>query len=226
MCLKKPEWAVLAIVLLSFAIGACLYPSMPGRMASHWNTSGFVDSYTDKTTGLFLMPVISLMMFFAFVLIPRVDPLKHNIVKFRKFFDIFIVMLMVFLLYVYSLTIVWNSGVRFDMILGLMPAFVALFYYIGILLDHAQRNWFIGIRTPWTLSDERVWLLTHKKGARLFKLSALIAVLGMFAEDYAIWFLLLPVILSSAYLIVYSYFEFQKKPVKKAVRKVKRKKRK
>jgi uncharacterized membrane protein len=211
----------LGIVILSFAIAVYLYPMMPDRVASHWNAQGQVDGYTDKFWGLFIMPLVSIALLLLFVAIPRIDPLKENIQKFRKTFDIFVILVLLFLLYLFSLTIIWNFGTKFNMIWALVPAFVGLFYYVGILVENAKRNWFIGIRTPWTIMNENVWNRTHKLGGKLFKISALIAVLGMLFEDYALWFVLVPIIAVSAYLFVYSYFEFQKEMMKKPKKKKK-----
>jgi len=88
---------------------------MPDEMASHWNFKGEVDDYLPKFWGLFLMPIISLGLFLLFLLIPKIDPLKANIEKFRKYFDGFMVLMMVFLFYIYLLSIIWNLGKRFDM---------------------------------------------------------------------------------------------------------------
>jgi uncharacterized membrane protein len=85
-----------------------------------------------------------------------------------------------------------------------------LFYYLGILVENAKQNWFIGIRTPWTLSSEKVWNKTHKIGGKLFKVAGLIAFAGILFQDYAIYFVLVPVILIAVYLVIYSYFEYQK----------------
>jgi len=62
----------------------------------------------------------------------------------------------------------------------MVPALGILFYYCGILIENAKRNWFIGIRTPWTLSNEKVWERTHKIGGKLFKIAGLIAFLWYF----------------------------------------------
>jgi len=222
MCIKtKSEMFCLGIVILSFAIAVYLYPMMPDRVASHWNVQGQVDGYTDKFWGLFIMPLVSIALLLLFVAIPRIDPLKENIQKFRKTFDIFVILVLLFLLYLFGLTIIWNFGTKFNMIWALVPAFVGLFYYVGILVENAKRNWFIGIRTPWTIMNENVWNRTHKLGGKLFKISALIAVLGMLFEDYALWFVLFPVIAVSAYLVVYSYFEYQKEMMKKPKKKKK-----
>ena len=208
--MKKNKIIILGIISLSFIIAIYVYPQMPEKMASHWNTQGEVDNYMSKFWSLFLMPIISIGLFLLFILIPKIDPLKENIEKFRKYFDGFIVLIMIFLFYVYLLTIFWNIGIRFNMTQFMMPALGILFYYCGILVENAKRNWFIGIRTPWTLSNEKVWDKTHKIGGKLFKVTGIIAFLGIFLPKYAIFFVIIPVISVAVYTIIYSYFEHQK----------------
>lgn len=208
--MRKSEMIVLGIILVSFLVGICFYPRMPGAMASHWNIRGEVDGYMSNFWGLFLMPSISVGLLLLFVLIPKIDPLKANIEKFRKYYDGLVVLTIVFLFYLYLLTIFWNMGLRFNMIQLLAPALGILFYYCGVLIEKAKRNWFIGIRTPWTLSSEKVWEKTHKIGGRLFKVAGVVALFGVLFHDYAMFFVVVPVILIAAYTVVYSYFEYQK----------------
>lgn len=198
------------IIILSFVIGIYYYPQMPDKLASHWNAQGEVNGYTSKFWGLFLMPIISVGLLLLFTLIPRIDPLKSNIQQFRQYFDGFVVLIMVFLFYLYLLTIFWNLGYTFNMITFLSPAFAILFYYTGILIENAKRNWFIGIRTPWTMSSDKVWDKTHKIGGKLFKIAGILAILAIFFESYAILIIVVPVIIVSIYTVVYSYFEYQK----------------
>jgi len=208
--MKKIHIIILGIVLVSFIIAIYFYPSMPERMASHWNAKGEVDGSLPKFWGLFLMPIVSLGMFLLFIFIPKIDPLKKNIEKFRKQFDMFIVMIILFLLYIYILTLFWNLDYRFDMTIMIVPAMGILFFYIGFLVEKAKRNWFVGIRTPWTLSNDVVWEKTHKLGGKLFKAAGVIAFFGIFFGEYAIWFVLVPVISVSVYLVAYSYFEYKR----------------
>jgi uncharacterized membrane protein len=149
-------------------------------------------------------------MFLLFIFIPRIDPLKSNIQQFRKHYDGFVVLIMVFLFYLYLLTIFWNSGYIFNMTVFLSPALAILFYYSGVLIENAKRNWFIGIRTPWTMSSDKVWDKTHKIGGKLFKIAGVIALFAIFFERFAIIIIIVPVILTSIYTFVYSYFEYQK----------------
>ncbi len=213
--MRKYSLAMAFIILLSFGIGIYFYPQMPELMPSHWNGRGDVNGYLPKFWGLFLMPLISLALLGLFLAIPRIDPLKENIKKFRVHFDRFILMILGFLLYIYILTILWALGYTFQFIYAMVPAFSALFYYAGVLTENAKQNWFIGIRTPWTLSSETVWNKTHRLGGKLFKLAAFISLAGLLFQDYAIWIMIIPVIFVAAYTIVYSYVEFQKEQTKK-----------
>jgi uncharacterized membrane protein len=216
--MKKTTIIILGIIITSFALGILLYPSMPERMASHWNLEGNVNGYISKFWGVFLMPLLSLLLLAFFLIIPLIDPMRENIKKFRAYFDRFVIIIIAFLFYLYILTLLWNMGYAFDMVLFLTPAFGVLFYYVGILTENARMNWFIGIRTPWTLSSERVWEKTHKIGGKMFKISGALAFLGILFRDYMLLFILLPIIAATVYLVLYSYFEFKKEqPDKKPI---------
>ena len=208
--MKRINYIILFTIFISFVLALFLYPQMPERMASHWNIKGEVDGYMSKFWGLFLMPFTLLVLFLLFLLIPKVDPLKENIKKFRRYFDGFILLITLFLFYVYLLTILWNLGVRFDMGKMTIPTLGLLFYYTGILIEHTQRNWFIGIRTPWTLSSEEVWKKTHKLGGRLLKISGIVALLGIFFQDLALLFAIVLPLFSVPFTVFYSYFEYSK----------------
>ena len=207
--MKRSKIIILGIIILSFAVGIYFYPQMPEKVASHWNAQGEVDGYMSKFWGLFLMPIISIGLLFLFILILEIDPLKENIKKFRKYFDGFVLLIIVFLFYIYLLTVFWNIGMRFDMGQLIIPALGVLLYCAGLLIENSKRNWFIGIRTPWTLSNEKVWDKTHRIGGKLFKVTGIIAFFGIFLPKYAIFFVIIPVISVVIYTIIYSYFEYE-----------------
>ena len=209
MHFSKGRAIIAGILILTFASATIAYPYMPDRLASHWGASGEVNGYLPKIWGLFLVPVISCGLALLLLFIPRLDPLRENIEKFRETYELFIVVVLLFLLYLQVLTISWNLGIRFNITQLLSPAMAALFYACGILVGKAKRNWFIGIRTPWTLSSDRVWDRTHAIGGKLFRVAGGLALVGVIFPGIA-WLLLLgPVILITVYLVVYSYLEFR-----------------
>jgi uncharacterized membrane protein len=159
--MRKTVLVALGLVLVSIASGILLYPKMPERIASHWNVQGEADGYGSKASGVFLLPALSAILLFFFLIIPKIDPLGKNIESFRRYYDGFVLSFTGFMSYFYLLTLLWNLGFRFDMSQALSPAFAMLFYYLGILTENATRNWFVGIRTPWTMSSDAVWDKTH-----------------------------------------------------------------
>jgi len=210
MIIRKSEIAIIGIIVLSFVIGICFYPQMPEKMASHWNAKGQVDGYMSKFWVLFLMPLVLAGLALLCFAIPKIDPLKANIERFRKYYDGFIILLFVFLVSVDLQDILWNLGIKISPNVILPIGLGLLFFYIGILCEHSKRNWFIGIRTPWTLSSEKVWDKTHKIGGKLFKIAGAITFVGVFFQNYVLFFVIIPVLVVAIYTIVYSYFEYQK----------------
>lgn len=201
---------IFLVIVASFVIGCCVYPYMPSSIASHWNINGEVDGYMSKFWGIFLMPIISLFILLLFLVIPKIDPLRENIKGFKKYFDGFILLITLFLFYIYSLTILWNLGLRFDLTRFMAPAIGALFFYCGILIGKSKRNWSIGIRTPWTLSSDKVWDETHRLGGLLFEIAGVIALFGFFVPQYSFALILVPVILFALVSYIYSYFVWRK----------------
>ena len=207
---RKTVLLGLIIILAAFAVGIYFYPQMPDKIASHWNAQGQVNGYMGKFWGLFFLPLLTLALMVIFIALPNLDPLKNNIADFRKYYNLFVLILVGFLIYLYVLTIIWNLKHAFRLTQYLAPAFGALFYATGVMLHHARPNWFVGIRTPWTLNNERVWQKTHQLGGVLFKLCGVVALMGILFGKYALWLILSPILVTSLYLTVYSYWEFRK----------------
>lgn len=207
MSTYKTSIIVLVLIAVAVTAGALLWNQLPEQMASHWNVDDEVDGYMPKFWGVFLMPVVTLGMFGLFLLLPNVDPLKANIAKFRGAFNLFILLITVFMLYIHGLTMAWSLGYRnFRMSAAMLPFLGALFMFIGYMLRQAKRNFFIGIRTPWTLSSDTVWDKTHRLGSILFMASGVLAIAGSFlGGTAAFWLLFIPLTGSTLFLVVYSY---------------------
>ncbi len=198
------------IVIFSFLISVYFFPYMPEKFASHWNACGEVDGYLPKFWGLFLIPFLLFGFLSVFIVIPKIDPMKANVKKFRNYYDGFIVLFFVFLLFIHIQMILWNLGIKISPNVTVPIGLGALLFYVGILCENVERNWFIGIRTPWTLTNERVWKKTHRMAGRLFKIAGIFASIGIFFRNYAIIFAVLPVLVVTIGLIIYSYTEYQK----------------
>lgn len=211
MTTKTTNLTLIGILILTFLAGAVAYPSLPAQVASHWNAAGEADGYMSKFWGIFLLPLIMVVVFFLYFLIPKIDPMKKNIESFRKYYNGFWLFVFIFFAYIFFLTLAWNFGYQFNFTFAIIPALALLFFLVGIVIGKSKRNWFFGIRTPWTLSNDTVWEKTNRLGGKLFKLAAVIALGGLFFQNaIAIIFLIAPVIVFSLVTVVYSYFEYKK----------------
>ena len=198
------------MVAASMVVGAYLYPSMPERVASHWGAQGQVNGYMPRSWGLLLMPAITFILLAFFYVIPKIDPLRGNIDSFKAHYDNFILIFTCFMTLIYLQTVLWNVGVQVNPLTVISFGLFVLFHYSGILLENSKRNWFIGIRTPWTLSSDAVWEKTHRMGGRMFKGCGIICLLGVILPDFAILFIIVPILLTAVYTTVYSHLEYKK----------------
>jgi len=195
------------LITIAIAAGVLLWNQLPAQMASHWDINNQVNGYMPKFWGVFLMPLITSGMLILFLVVPGMDPLKANIAQFRESFNLFIVLIITFMLYIHGLTLAWSLGfTNFKMSTAMLPFMGVLFIAIGFILKKAKRNFFIGIRTPWTLSSDIVWDKTHQLGSVLFMASGVLAVIGgFFGGMVAFWMMFIPLIGSSLLLVIYSY---------------------
>lgn len=211
MTTKTTSILVLSLIAIAVIAGALLWNQLPEQMASHWNVNDEVDGTMPKFWGVFLMPLVVLGMFGLFITLPNMDPLKANIASFRGAFNLFIVLITVFMLYIHGLTLAWSLGYQsFKMSTMMLPFMGILFIFIGYLLRQAKRNFFIGIRTPWTLSSDMVWDKTHQLGSVLFMVSGALAFFGsFFGGMVAFWMLFVPLLGSTLFLGIYSYILYR-----------------
>ena len=206
----RERLSIAAVVVALAAVASVLAaPALPDPMVTHWTAAGDPDGTLSKALGLWLVPVVSSVLLLLFALLPRVDPLGENVETFRPAYDWFAVVLTAYLAVLHVGIVAFNLGYEFDMTLFVLAGVAALFYYVGILLENAQRNWFVGIRTPWTLSSDEVWERTHALGSRLFKLTGLLAFVGLAFGEYAMFFLLVPSLLTAVGTVVYSYYLYR-----------------
>ncbi|PWH12458.1 MAG: hypothetical protein DDG60_13125 [Anaerolineae bacterium] len=193
------------LIALALAAGLLLSSQLPDPMPSHWNAAGEIDGYTSKALGIWLLPLMTAGLTLLLALIPLLDPLRANIDKFRPLYNLFIIGFVIYMLYVYALTLASALGWQFNMSVMLLPVMGLLFIGISFLLKNAKRNFFIGIRTPWTLSSDSVWEKTHALGAKTFLAGGLAILLSAFLGENGLWLMLIALMIAAFVPIVYSY---------------------
>ena len=112
MKIRKSTLAIFGLVLISFILSIYFYPQVPEQVATHWDFQGEVNGYMSKFWGLFVMPVLITGIAALFLVIPRIDPKKENIEKFRKYYDGFVIILLLFILLSIGAAILVSKNVK------------------------------------------------------------------------------------------------------------------
>jgi len=198
------------VILLAAAVSLYAYPRVPDVIATHWSDQNVVDGTMGKFWGLALMPLMLLGIGALLMAVPHIDPLRKNIEAFRPYFNTFVVIFALFMLYIHVLTVLINMGNPLILSQWMMPGMGLFIFYTGVLMQKAKRNFFIGIRTPWTLSSDSVWEKTHRLGGWLFKAAGIITMLGIIFPSQSFLLLMVPMLAAAFIPIIYSYFAYQR----------------
>lgn len=210
---SKTEILILIILVLPFGYLAFTWNEFPARVPIHFNHKGEADNYGPKAFGLLLLPVINILLFLLLKYLPKIDPRKENYVLFEGRYKAIRLIIHIFLTFIFFLLV--SSMLKGSSSL-LHPklviiGFALLTMVLGNYFSAVRPNFFVGVRTPWTLSNEEVWKKTHRFTGRLWVASSFLLLLyALFFEDInkAVIFVFIGVITIPP--IVYSYLIYQK----------------
>ena len=200
------KWLPAVLILATLAFSLSVYNRLPGQMAIHWSASGEADGFGSRAFGAFFLPVVVLGVWGLLVVLPKVDPRRANIEKFRDTYDVFVIAAVAVMCVIHVGVV--GSALGWPFPVGrLAPVSIGvLFLLLGNLLPRFRSNFFFGIRTPWTLSSDTVWEKTHRMGGYVLALVGLLLIAaGIMGSSR--WFLVAIVgsIGLALVVLVYSY---------------------
>lgn len=177
----KPNFKteIITIITLIIVMSAAFffYANFPDRIAIHWNIEGQVDNWTEnKLLGAFGIPTLMCGVYLMMIFLPYLDPKKNRYQEFAKTYHIFKTLILAVLALVYLASGAYNIGYAIDVTLVSTIAIGLLFIVMGNYMGKIKYNWFIGIRTPWTLSSEKVWNKTHRFSGWLFIILGIVII--------------------------------------------------
>jgi len=204
------------VVVLQLLLSAWAWVQLPAGVPVpiHWGINGQPDGYADARLALLLTPAMTLVIGPLLAVVPRFDPRRENLARSATAY-----------LWITGSAIVLMGGVHLLVILAALDVLVdptrflgvgvgALFVVIGNFLGKTRSSWFLGIRTPWTLSSDRSWTQTHRVGAYLFMAVGIVSALTsfLFPPEVFFWVLMAGLIGSVVILFVYSYLVWRDDP--------------
>lgn len=168
----------IAMILAAAAATAWWYPTMPAEVPTHWNIEGKVDGMGPRWVVWVLGPGLMLFMFLLAYLLPRISPKRFEIAPFKPTFEYFIVVLVAVTGYFYAVTLASMLGTGLPMQRAIPAGVFVLLILLGNPMGKVQPNFYVGIRTPWTLASVRVWRATHRLAGQLMVASGLLGLLA------------------------------------------------
>jgi uncharacterized membrane protein len=198
------------VVLITSAYSAWKYATLPERMPMHFNARGEVDRYGSKLEAVLFCPIMMIILLAVLVMIPRMLPEGKKIDPFQKAWDTVVITVMGFMACVQFMIL--NPGLLgkgAGQVKFLMAAMSILFIVLGNMMGKTERNYVMGIRTPWTLEDDEVWHRTHQLGGRLMVGAGLLCLpLALLGVNVLV---ITAIILAAAfYPVWYSYALYKK----------------
>lgn len=203
---------LLILSLLSAAGGLILYPRLPDVVPTHWNSYGQVDGHGPKYITLVLLSVPFLLTV-GLRFLPVLDPRGRNYRKSPRAYNIIAAVIVLSLIAMGWFTYLPGLGVALPVDKLIAAAIGVMFIGLGNFMPQVRSNFFLGIRTPWALSNETVWRKTHRAGGIVFCLTGILMILSVFfpaglLQKLPIAFVLLAMI----GVYIYSYLVYKRLP--------------
>jgi uncharacterized membrane protein len=212
--MSRGYWFVaIALVLLTTGASVWLYPSLPDRIPTHWNIKGQVDGYGSKQWSVFLMPAFMIGMLVFFYFLPALSPKHFEVDTFRPTYLYIMVVVTALFAYLHLLILyaVWQSVMRkeqFDLGRPLIAGIFLMFALLGNVLGKVRRNFYIGVRVPWTLASDRVWNDTHRLAAWIMVASGLLGFIMTLIGVPIVYPIIL--LIGSAFIpVIYSFVHYK-----------------
>ncbi len=164
---KSEIWAIL-LVIASIVLSFYFYAHFPERAVTHWDFRGVPNGWSGRGGAAFGIMAFMPGLYLMFLLLPLIDPKKERYAEFAKVFQAFKNILLTLFFAIYLISGLYNMGIPVRVEFWVPWLIGLLMILLGNYLGKIKRNWFMGIRTPWTLSSDNVWNKTHRVGGWAF----------------------------------------------------------
>ena len=209
MSQKATQWISLTLCVAALALSAALYARLPDQIPTHFDVAGNPDRWSDRLPGAVMVPLIMLVLWGLLWILPKVSPKGWRMEPFLNVWNRIQVATLAFLLLVHVGILGhavgwWGANLSRLIVGGIGLLFVTLGNYLG----KTTRNFFLGIRTPWTLASDEVWRRTHRLGGWLM-VAAGVAMVIMALVGVHEGVLIGVIVVAALVPVVYSFFAYR-----------------
>jgi uncharacterized membrane protein len=200
---------MVGILISMFGISTWLLPSLPYWLPVHWNIQGQVDNYMPKETGVWLLPIMTLIMVGLFQTLPRLDPKQENYRYFKGPWVMMQVGIVTFMGYVHGVILYSGLTNAIPITKLIFMGVGGLFMWLGLCLPQIKQNYFIGYKLPWTLTSEDNWNKTHRYASFWMVGAGIVTLIETLTRQQP-EIILGAIMLATIMPVIYSYRLFKK----------------
>lgn len=206
----KKELPIIGIILTPFVYLAVIWNRLPERVPVHWNASGEIDRWGNKLTLIIMLFLLPVLTYVILSVVSKIDPKKRMSLMGGKLYQLkfslvlFMSLLALFIIYSTKSQTISSPSFVFAILGG-------LFMVLGNYFKVIKPNYFIGIKTPWTLENDEIWKKTHIFAGKLWFIGGLLIILGslIFESSFFVKIFLTIVFCITIVPICYSYLKYK-----------------
>ncbi len=213
MKFKWTDLLVLLLLAVPFVYLYFVYATLPERVPIHWGLDGKPNDWTEKNKvwlTLVFLSLIALGNYLLFRFMSKIDP-KKKVGLSQPTFDKIAFVIVVFIVALNTMML-YSANTTAIEIDRFVPVLVALLLaFIGNFMNNLKPNYFLGIRTPWTLEDESIWIKTHRLASKIWFAGGLLAALlvGLLPQELGVIIFVGMVVIMALVPVVYSFILFK-----------------
>lgn len=209
----RTEWPLWLLLGAQFLLAAVTWPVAPEQIPTHWGMDGKVDGFGNRLEGLFLLPLVALGLYLALLIVPRIDPRREAYPLFAGSYTVLRFAILAVMTAMYGLVHLAIRGYEVEMNRVVPLSLGALFLVIGSQMGRLRPNWFVGARTPWTLSSQVSWERTNRLAGRLMAgAGVMMIVAGWLGSSLLMVATVAGTVAGAVWLTVYSYRVWEEDP--------------
>jgi uncharacterized membrane protein len=206
---RKTLWIAAVLVLVAAALSIAFYDRLPDPVPTHFDLKGIPNGFTPKPFGAFVFPLMIAITGLVLSVLPTISPRGYTLEGFARVFEIVAITILAAVFVIGVVALLQALGWRPPIDRVVLPLIGVILIVLGNFMGKVRRNFFIGIRTPWTLADEEVWYRTHRLGGPLFVLAGIVLMIAPFFGAGSA--LVVPVVLIAALIpVIYSYLIYRR----------------
>jgi uncharacterized membrane protein len=207
----KTRWLGLLFAVLAIAFSAAVFPRLPDQVPTHFNFQGEPDDWTARRFAAFAMPLFAALMTVMFNLLPKISPRRQNLDRFNDTYWTIANLVVAFMCVLHVFVLGRALGWPVDVTTATLLCVGIMFMVMGNVLPRTRSNWWMGIRTPWTMESENVWRATHRLAGKTFMLGGAITVIAaLLPADLRPWVAMLALGIAGFIPVIYSYLYWRR----------------